>query len=240
MIWTRADDLQHDKYRPAGAMRLAAALDAEGHPCAWFMRIAGSELVLEGIHVPYAIPQLREEHVEVESAVPTGAWRSVGASQNAFAIECFVDELAHAAGRDPFEYRRRLLQDAPRERALLELVAEKAGWGRPLPAGHGRGIARYRSFGSSVAQVAEVAVVHDTIKVERVVCAIDCGIAVNPDPVIGATPYKNLFLNTGHGTLGWTMACGSGKVLADIVSGRKAEIDLSGLTLARFAPRDRG
>jgi isoquinoline 1-oxidoreductase beta subunit len=183
VIWTRADDLQHDKYRPAGAMRLAAALDAEGHPSAWFMRIAGSELVLEGIRVPYAIPHLREEHVEVKSAVPTGPWRSVGASQNAFAIECFVDELAHAAGRDPFEYRRSLLHDAPRERALLELVAEKAGWDRPLSAGRGRGIARYHSFGSSVAQVAEVAVVHDTIRVERVLCAIDCGIAVNPDSV---------------------------------------------------------
>ena len=183
VIWTRADDLQHDKYRPAGAMRLAAALDTDGYPSAWWMRIAGSDLVLDGIQVPYAIPHLREEHVEVESAVPTGPWRSVGASQNAFAIECFVDELAHAAGRDPFEYRRHLLQALPRERALLELVADKAGWGRPLPAGRGRGIARYHSFGSSVAQVAEVAVLRDTIRVERVVCAIDCGIAVNPDSV---------------------------------------------------------
>lgn len=183
VIWTRADDLQHDKYRPAGAMRLAATLDAEGRPGAWFMRIAGSELVLEGTHVPYAIPHLREEHVEVKSAVPTGAWRSVGASQNAFAIECFVDELAHAAGRDPFEYRRSLLHDAPRERAVLELAAEKAGWGTLLPAGRGRGIALYRSYGSIVAQVAEVTVVNDAIKVDRVVCAIDCGIAVNPDSV---------------------------------------------------------
>jgi isoquinoline 1-oxidoreductase beta subunit len=183
VIWTRADDLQHDKYRPAGAMHLAATLDAEGCPSAWFMRIAGSELVLEGIQVPYAIPNVREEHVEVESAIPTGPWRSVGASQNAFAIECFLDELAHAAGRDPFEYRRRLLQDAPRERAVLELAAEKSGWGTLLPAGCGRGIALYRCFGSIVAQVAEVAVANDTIKVERVVCVIDCGIAVNPDSV---------------------------------------------------------
>jgi isoquinoline 1-oxidoreductase beta subunit len=183
VIWTRADDLQHDMYRPAGAMHLAAALDANGFPSAWFMRIAGSEQVLNGIEVPYAIPNLREEHVEVPSAIPTGAWRSVGASQNAFAIECFVDELAHAAGQDPFEYRQQLLQALPREHALLELATDQAGWGTPLPAGHGRGIARYRSFGSSVAQVAEVAVVQGAIRVERVVCAIDCGITVNPDSV---------------------------------------------------------
>jgi isoquinoline 1-oxidoreductase beta subunit len=183
VIWTRADDLQHDMYRPAGAMQLRAALDASGDPRAWFMRIAGSGLVLQGVDVPYAIENVREERVTVESPLPTGAWRSVGASNNAFATESFIDELAHAAGRDPFDYRRRLLQQAPRHRAVLELVAEKAGWGAPLAAGHGRGIAVYRSFGSIVAQVAEVSVANNRIRVERVVCAIDCGVAVNPDSV---------------------------------------------------------
>lgn len=183
VIWTRADDLQHDKYRPAGAMQLRALLDAGGDPRAWFMRIAGSELVQQGVDLPYAIENVREERVTIESPLPTGAWRSVGASNNAFAIESFVDELAHAAGRDPFDYRRALLQQAPRHRAVLELAAEKAGWGTPLPAGHGRGIAVYRSFGSIVAQVAEVSVTNNRIKVARVVCAIDCGIAVNPDSV---------------------------------------------------------
>lgn len=183
VIWTRADDLQHDKYRPAGAARLEAGLDEEGWPIAWRMRLAGSELVLEGVDMPYAIPNIREEQIEVPSPVPTGAWRSVGAGQNAFAIESFVDELAHAAGRDPFEYRRALLKDAPRMRAVLEQAAAHAGWGRPLPPGRGRGMAIYRSFGSIVAQVAEVACADNRVKVERVVCVIDCGVAVHPDAV---------------------------------------------------------
>jgi isoquinoline 1-oxidoreductase subunit beta len=183
VIWTRADDLQHDMYRPAGAMHLRAALDAAGDPQVWFMRIAGSELVLQGVDVPYAIQNVREERVTIESPLPTGAWRSVGASNNAFAIESFIDELAHAAGRDPFDYRRVLLRQAPRHRAVLELAAEKAGWDTPMSGGHGRGIAVYRSFGSIVAQVAEVSVANNRIRVGRVICAIDCGIAVNPDSV---------------------------------------------------------
>ena len=183
VIWTRADDLQHDMYRPAGAMQLRAALDETGDPLAWFMRIAGSGLVQQGVDVPYAIESLREERVTIDSPLPTGAWRSVGASNNAFAIESFVDELAHVAGRDPFDYRRALLRQAPRHRTVLEFAAEKAGWGASLPAGHGRGIAVYRSFGSIVAQVAEVSVANNHIRVERVVCAIDCGIVVNPDSV---------------------------------------------------------
>lgn len=183
VVWTRADDLQHDKYRPAGAARLEAGLDADGWPIAWRLRLAGPELVLEGVDVPYAIAHFREEHIEVPSPVPTGAWRSVGAGQNAFAIESFVDELAHAAGRDPFEYRRALLQGEPRLRAVLEQAAARAGWGTALPPGRGRGIALYRSFGSIVAQVAEVACADNRIRVERVVCVIDCGVAVHPDAV---------------------------------------------------------
>jgi isoquinoline 1-oxidoreductase beta subunit len=184
VIWTRADDLRHDKYRPAGAARLEAALDARGkRPLALTLRLAGSELVLEGVDIPYAIPNLREEHIEIPSPVPTGAWRSVGAGQNAFAIESFVDELAHAAGEDPYVYRRALLEHEPRVRAVLEEAAARAGWGEKLPPGRGRGIALYRSFGSIAAQVAEVDCTQGRIRVERVVCVIDCGIAVNPDAV---------------------------------------------------------
>lgn len=183
VIWTRADDLQHDFYRPAHAARLQACLDKRGLPAAWLMRLAGPAAALDGVHLPYAIPHVREEHVEVASAVPIGAWRSVGASNNAFVIECFVDELAHAAGRDPLEYRLALLDDAPRHRAVLEFAARKAGWGGPLAPGRGRGLAVYASFGAVVAQVAEVSVADGAIRVERVVCAIDCGIAVTPDAV---------------------------------------------------------
>jgi isoquinoline 1-oxidoreductase beta subunit len=183
VVWTRADDLQHDKYRPAGAMRLAAALDAHGRPAAWFMRVAGSGLVLEGIRVPYAVENLREEHVEIDSPLPTGAWRSVGASNNAFAIESFIDELAQATGRDPFEYRRGLLAHRPRHRAVLERAAAAAGWDAPLAPGRGRGIALYESYGSIVALVAEAEVSAGRISVTRVTSAIDCGQVVNPDSV---------------------------------------------------------
>lgn len=183
VIWTRADDMQHDRYRPASHALLKAALDTNGWPTAWFMRLAGSELALDGVQMDYAIANVREEHVEVASPVPTGAWRSVGASQNAFAIECFVDELARVSQRDPFEYRRKLLVDQPRLRTVLERAAQMSGWGRVLPSGRGLGIATYRSFGGFVAMVAEVAVADRTIQVPRVWSAIDCGIAVNPDAV---------------------------------------------------------
>jgi isoquinoline 1-oxidoreductase beta subunit len=183
VVWTRADDLQHDFYRPAHAARLQACLDRRGLPAAWSMRLAGDELALEGVDLPYAIPHLREEHVAVASALPAGPWRSVGASNNAFAIESFLDELAHAAGRDPLEYRLALLEDAPRHRASLELAAAKACWGAPLSPGRGRGVAVYQSFDGVVAQVAEVDTAGGAIRVERVVCAIDSGIAVTPDAV---------------------------------------------------------
>jgi isoquinoline 1-oxidoreductase beta subunit len=141
-------------------------------------------MALEMIDVPYAIANRREEHVVVDTAVPIGAWRSVGAGQNAFVVECFIDELAHGAGIDPFEYRHHLLRHAPRYQTVLALAAEKAGWGQALPPGHGHGIAVYYSFGSWVAQVAEVSVAADnTLQVHRVVCAIDCGTTINPDTV---------------------------------------------------------
>jgi isoquinoline 1-oxidoreductase beta subunit len=183
VIWTRADDLQHDFYRPAQAARLHACLDRRGLPAAWFMRLAGAELALEGIDMPYAVAHLREEHVEVASVLPTGPWRSVGASNNAFVIESFIDELAHMAKRDPGQYRLDLLDGAPRHRACIKLALAKAGWGSPLGKGRGRGAAVYRSYDSVVAQVAEIDTAGGAIRVERVVCAIDCGLAVAPDAV---------------------------------------------------------
>jgi isoquinoline 1-oxidoreductase beta subunit len=184
VIWTRRDDLQHDFYRPAHYTALRAALGPDGYPVAWWQRAAGPGLALEGIDLPYAIPNRREEHVEVETVVPIGAWRAVGAGQNAFVMEGFLDELAHAAGADPYLYRRHLLHDAPRHRGVLDLAAARADWGGSLPAGHGRGIAVYHSFRSWVAQVAEVSVTAERrIRVHRVVCAVDCGITVNPDTV---------------------------------------------------------
>jgi isoquinoline 1-oxidoreductase beta subunit len=183
VVWTRADDLQHDYYRPAHAARLQACLDGGGLPAAWFARLAGAKLALEGVRLPYAIPHQRLEQREVTSVPPTGPWRSVGASNNAFALESFIDELAYAAGWDPVEYRLALLQVAPRHRAVLELAAQRAGWGGPLDEGRGRGVALYESYGSVVAMVAEVRVQGTTMRVERVVCAIDCGFAVLPDAV---------------------------------------------------------
>jgi isoquinoline 1-oxidoreductase beta subunit len=182
VVWTRSDDMQHDFYRPASCCFLRAALGPGGRPTAWLQRIAGPELALDGVDVPYDIPNLREEHVREDPGVPTGPWRSVGASQNAFAVEGFIDELAHAAAREPLAFRCALLSGSPRHRAVLDLAAEKAGWHRSAPDGRARGIAVYRSFGSFVAEVAEVSVTPEgRINVHRVVCAVDCGTVVNPD-----------------------------------------------------------
>jgi isoquinoline 1-oxidoreductase beta subunit len=183
VVWTRQDDLQHDVYRPANYIALDAALDVDGQPTAWRLRAAGPSLALDMISVPYAVLNFREEHRVIESEVPIGNWRSVGAGQNAFAIESFIDELAYAAGQDPCAYRHRLLRHAPRYQTVLELAAEKAGWGRKPAANCGHGIAIYRSFGTIVAQVAEVTVLDTKIVVQRVVCAIDCGTTVNPGTV---------------------------------------------------------
>jgi isoquinoline 1-oxidoreductase subunit beta len=184
VLWTREDDMRHDFYRPANCARLHAALDARGRPTAWFQRIAGPQNSLGGVNVPYAIPNLRVEEVEEDPGVPVGPWRSVGASQNAFSVECFIDELAHAAGQDPLAYRLQLLKDvAPDHYTVLRLAGEKAGWGRKLPRGHGRGVAVYNVYAGSVAHVVEASVTRGAIRVHRVVCAIDCGLAVNPDGV---------------------------------------------------------
>jgi isoquinoline 1-oxidoreductase beta subunit len=165
-------------------VRLRGAIDSAGKPTAWSQRIVGPPLALGGTDLPYAIPHVREEHVEEDPGIPTGPWRSVGESQNAFAVESFIDELAHAAGADPFVFRRDLLSDAPRHRAVLELAADKAGWGTRAARSRHRGIALCYSYGSWVAEVAEVSVTRGgRIRVHRVVCAIDCGAVVNPDIV---------------------------------------------------------
>jgi isoquinoline 1-oxidoreductase beta subunit len=201
LVWTRDDDIRGGKYRTMAVHRVEAALDGQGAPLAWRQRIvaqsimAGSpfeammvkngvdETSVEGAtDSPYvtAIPNHRVELHTVDPGVPVLWWRSVGHSHTAFVVESFVDELAHAARRDPLEFRRALLVKAPRVRAVLELAAEKAGWGSPPPPGRARGLAVHESFGSIVAYVAEVASEAGRIRVHRVVCAIDCGICVNP------------------------------------------------------------
>ncbi len=195
IVWSREDDIQHDLYRPSTYNVFHAALGEDGLPTALSLKIVGDALnksnakdnvegaAVEGAsNLPYKIPNLHIEWVMHNPGVPTGAWRSVGSSQNAFITEGFIDELAHLAGKDPFEYRKQLLTDA-RLKAVLELAAEKAGWGKPLPQGVYRGIACHKSFQSYAAEVAEVSVDKKTgeVKVLRVVCAYDCGIVVNPD-----------------------------------------------------------
>jgi isoquinoline 1-oxidoreductase beta subunit len=201
LMWTREDDLHHDYYRPATLNRLSAALDKDGMPLAWRHEIAGASIftrvfpnfIKDGIdstsvegaaNLPYAIPNLQVSWVMENGAVPVGFWRSVGSSQNAYITECFLDELAAAAGKDPYEYRRALLAKHPRHLGVLELAAQKAGWSTPLPAGRTRGIAVAEAFGSYCAQVAEVSVERGQVRVQRVVCAIDCGMVVNPDTVV--------------------------------------------------------
>jgi isoquinoline 1-oxidoreductase beta subunit len=135
-------------------------------------------------NTPYAIPNLQVELHSTKNAVPVLWWRSVGHSHTAFVMESFLDELAHAAGKDPYQYRRQLLAKHPRTLKVLETAAKKAGWGRPLPKGRGRGIAVHESFGSFIAQVAEVSLDNKgNIRVHRVVCAVDCGRIVNPDTI---------------------------------------------------------
>lgn len=200
IIWSREDDIQHDFYRPPSYGEFAASLDAEGMPSGLTARVVCPSInaalfgaphsaldseAVEGIAtMPYLIPNLRVEAVHPPWPVPLGFWRSVGSSQNGFLVESFMDELALAAGRDPFEYRRALLQQKPRHRGVLELAAERAGWGSPLPEGRARGIAVVESFSSYVAEVAEVSRNADgSVKVHRVVAAVDCGTVVNPDIV---------------------------------------------------------
>lgn len=179
LIWSREEDIQHDYYRPAVVGRFRAALGAKGAASAWIARFNGNS---EGAaRPPYAIDNQDIRAVQNATHVRLGAWRSVAHSQHGFFTESFIDELAHAAKQDPFEYRRQLLAAAPRYRAVLEKAASLAQWGSELPSGRGRGIAVVESFGSIVAQVAEVEVSDGRIKVHRVCAAVDCGEVINPD-----------------------------------------------------------
>ena len=200
VTWSREDDMQHDFYRPAVYCKLTGGLDPDGWPVAWKSRIVSPSImsrffpgsVKNGIdetsvegqaNSKYGIPNFLIEYALTETGVPVGFWRSVGNSQNGYITECFIEELAKAGGKDSVEFRRKLLANAPRHRGVLELAAEKAGWGKPLSAGRTRGIGVVESFGSFVAEVAEVSVNKSSgeVKVHRVVCAVDCGRHVNPD-----------------------------------------------------------
>jgi len=206
VIWTREEDIQHDMVRPYYYDRMSAKLDDKGMPTAWFHRITGSSIIarffpalfkdgvdpdaVEGaVELQYTIPAVRVEYVRHEpGAVATAFWRGVGATHNVFMVESFVDELAHAGKTDPVAYRRALLQKSPRRLAVLDLVAEKSGWGKPLKpiAGRkvGRGVSTQFVFGSYMAQVAEVSVGPDgDVRLHRVVCAVDCGQNINPDTI---------------------------------------------------------
>ena len=186
LIWSREEDIQHDHYRPAVANRFEAVLGEDGLPSAWsnlYINV-GQDEPEEAPDIPYGIANQSIRKVSTSQPIRLGPWRSVGHTQHSFFNESFVDELAHKAGQNPFEYRRALLQGQPRHRKVLETAAEKAGWGDPLPADRARGIALEQSFGSIVAQVAEVSLSEDgTVRVHRVTAAADVGTAVNPDAV---------------------------------------------------------
>jgi isoquinoline 1-oxidoreductase subunit beta len=198
VTWTREDDMQHDYYRPASYIKMAAGLDAGGNPTAFTARVACDSIMnwffpgsvkngmdsssVEGVSdIAYDIPNILVDYQLVSGPVPMGFWRSVGASQNGFFSESFIDELAAAAKKDPYEYRKALLRKKPRHLGVLNLAAEKAGWTKPLPKGMYRGIAVLEAFATYVAEVAEISIdKNNNIKVHRIVCALDCGRVVNP------------------------------------------------------------
>ena len=202
VIWSREDDLMHDYYRPSTYNKLRGGIDAKGKINVWEHRIAGSSILArrfpsagslksgkdgtstEGAtNIPYDIDNAKVDYAMVNTAVPVGFWRSVGSSQNAFITECFMDELAALSGRDPLDVRLELMTNHPRHKSVLQLAADKAGWKKKPGAGRARGIAVAESFGSYVAQVAEVSIDRGKVRVHKIVCAIDCGIIVNPDTV---------------------------------------------------------
>lgn len=225
LVWLREDDMRAGYYRPLFHHALAAALDADGRLIGWRHRLVGQSILgtdgvdplsVEGAaNLPYAIPNMTVDlHTPTDIGVPVLWWRSVGSSHTAHATEAFIDEVAAAAGRDAVALRLELLADSPRHAAVLKLAAEKAGWGTPLEARagerRGRGVAVHESFNTCVAQVAEVSVRKDgSVKVERVVCAVDCGTAINPDNVraqvegsvgfaLGAALHHEITLDAGR------------------------------------------
>lgn len=199
VIWTREDDMRGGWYRPAFLHAIEGGIDASGNAVSWRSRLVGQSIMkgtpfaamfmkgnydpasVEGVDdLPYAIPNLTVESHQAEINVPVQWLRSVGHSHTAFAVECFVDELAALAQKDPYQFRRQLLQKQSRHLGVLDLAAQKAGWDKPLPKGMGRGIAVHFAFGSYSALVAEVSVTDGKVRVHRMVCAIDCGQYVNP------------------------------------------------------------
>jgi isoquinoline 1-oxidoreductase beta subunit len=203
VVWTREDDLAGGWYRPKWHDRFVAGLDAEGNPVAWTHTIVGQSIMagtafeplmvkngvdstsVEGAaDILYGIPNLQVDLHTPKIGVPVQWWRSVGHSHTGFSVEAFLDEVAHAGKKDPYDLRRKLLAKEPRMLGVLDLAAEKAGWGKPLPKGVGRGIATHFSFETYVAQVIEASVEKNgNVKVHRVVCAVDCGRVINPDIV---------------------------------------------------------
>ncbi len=181
LLWSREEDTRHDHYRQASISRFRGGLDADGRPVAWHNHYVNKYDPEEAPHIPYAIDNQRIVYTASATHVPWGFWRSVDHSLHAFFTESFIDELAVAAARDPYEYRRELLEHAPRFRAVLDLAAEKAGWGEPLNDNQGRGISIHRSFGTIVAEVVDVEVIDGELTVPRVVCAVDAGYAMHPD-----------------------------------------------------------
>ena len=198
LVWTREDDMQHDFYRPTSSQLLRAGIDSKGLPVAWHHHILGPSIDAQmnpnfkGLDkgavdvagtLPYTIPNIHVDFLNVNIPVPVGWWRSVWASQHAYANECFMDEIAYASRSDPYEFRLKLLANEPRYKGVLKLAATKAGWGKKLPVERGMGIAVAKSFGTYVAQVAEVTVEFKKVTVHRIVCAVDCGQYVNPDTI---------------------------------------------------------
>src|SRR5262249_41652329 len=198
VIWSREDDMRGGNYRPVAYNKLEAALDAQGMPVAWVHKIASPSIMdgfkafgplkngidptsVEGAsNLPYTIANQHITYAKADLPISVWFWRSVGSSLNAFITEHFLDELAALGGKDPYELRRKLLTKSPRHLRVLETVAEKAGWGKPLAKGRGRGIAVHESFGSIVAEVAEVSIQDNKPRVHKVWCAVDCGQVVNP------------------------------------------------------------
>jgi isoquinoline 1-oxidoreductase subunit beta len=201
VLWSREQDIQHDRYRPCYADWLRAGLDANGMPLAWLHTIAGSavtavyygeplkndiddDAVEAAANTIYPFANMEVRFVRCEpSGVPTSWWRGVGPTRNVFVIESFIDELAAAAKRDPLQYRRALLKE-PRMIAVLDAAAQRADWGKPLPPRHGRGVSLQFAFGSYLTQIVEVSVTEDgQVRVQRVVCVLDCGQTINPDTI---------------------------------------------------------
>src|SRR3954470_16905164 len=200
VVWSREDDMQHDFYRPISYARMAGAVDAAGNATVFTQHLVQQSLMkrlgslppngvdfisMDGsATLPYDIPNLKIEYTEQDPGIPFGFWRSVAASFQGFAVEAFIDELATTAGKDPYEFRKAMLAKMPRHLAALNLAAEKAGWGKPLPQGRARGIAVMECFGSILAQVTEVSVdAKGAVKVRRVVCSVDTGWVINPDTI---------------------------------------------------------